>query len=197
MKALLLKDYFVITKTSKLALIILPLMVLMGGGAIASLVVLMGVAFSISTIGYDEQSKWNEMAVMMPYTRTDMVLSKYLFGYLSIAGAAMVFTVIHLLVSGFRREKTPEIIPVLLISVAVGLIMLAVDIPIVLRFGSQKGRLVFIGSLALMTAIGTQMIHIAPDTMARAAHQGLVILFGAAVVVNIVSIALAMRIRKE
>ena len=38
----------------------------------------------ISALAYDENCKWDQLAAMMPYSVRDIVLSKYLFGYICL-----------------------------------------------------------------------------------------------------------------
>jgi ABC-2 type transport system permease protein len=80
MRGLLLKDFLVVTKQLKLFLIIIPVMAMVGGGSMASMAILMGSVLPMTAIAYDERSKWNEIAVMMPYSKKEIVLSKYLLG---------------------------------------------------------------------------------------------------------------------
>ncbi|MEG0372022.1 MAG: ABC-2 transporter permease [Clostridium sp.] len=82
MSGLLIKDILVITKQLKIFLIIIPVMAITGGGSMDMLAILMSSVLPMTAIAYDERSKWNQIAVMMPYSRKDMVISKYLLGYI-------------------------------------------------------------------------------------------------------------------
>ena len=46
---------------------------------------------------YDGQANWESLAVMMPYSRKSRILSKFLPGYLSMAGAGVPFAAVELI----------------------------------------------------------------------------------------------------
>ena len=44
----------------------------------------------INALAWDEQSKWNNLADMMPYSKFQLVFTKYLFGYICLFCAALL-----------------------------------------------------------------------------------------------------------
>ena len=42
----------------------------------------------VTALAWDEQSKWDGLAKMMPYSKFELVFSKYTVGYISVAAAA-------------------------------------------------------------------------------------------------------------
>ncbi|MEG1678369.1 MAG: ABC-2 transporter permease, partial [Clostridia bacterium] len=155
MKGLLLKDFFVITKQLKLFLIVIPVMSLFGGGSMAGLAILMGSVLPMTAIAYDERSKWNEMAVMMPYSKQSLVLSKYLLGYLCMLGAAVLVLLGHSIAAMVGLQRMQGNITLLMMYLSMGMIFIAINTPILFRFGSEKGRFVFIIAMGLVAAGST------------------------------------------
>lgn len=192
MKGLLLKDFLVITKQLKLFLLLIPVMALTGGTSMAAVAILLGAVLPMSAIAFDEQSHWLELAVMMPYSRSALVLSKYLLGYLGMAGAAGVFMLVQLAVSAVNGAPVSRAVFMLCFAILSGLLLLAINTPILLRFGSQKGRLVFILFMGLSAAVGSLIKGCLP---AVGGVPLLVTLLVGAVLLNVGSIALSMRIR--
>lgn len=163
MKGLLRKDYLVIMKQLKLCLLLIPVMALLGGSSVGAIAILMGAILPATSLAYDEQSKWNALAAMMPYRKRDLVLSKYLLGYVGLAGAALLFAVVQLILPLAGPEPLEERIFQLSYAVLSGLLFLALDLPILFRYGTQKGRIVYILFIGFAVAGGTIIQNISPE----------------------------------
>lgn len=150
MQALLLKDFYVIIKQLKLFLLFIPIMALAGGTALATISILLGAVLPMTAIAYDEHSKWNELAIMMPYSKKDLVISKYLLGYICMFSAAVLVVLSRFFLQIFQMN--PESYTDILIGICSGLTFIAINTPILLKFGSEKGRFVFILSMVLVGA---------------------------------------------
>ena len=87
MKALLVKDIYSIWKQLRLMLLILVVFAVMPDDYMNVLALTIAAMMPYTAAAYDERSRWNLMAAMMPYTPLDMVLSKYVLGWLMIGGA--------------------------------------------------------------------------------------------------------------
>ncbi|MEG1458248.1 MAG: ABC-2 transporter permease [Acetivibrio sp.] len=194
MKGLLLKDILVITKQLKIFLIVIPLMSL-AGSSMAPLAILMGAVLPMTAIAYDERSKWNEIAVMMPYSKRDIVISKYLLGYICMIGSAALVIVVQLIRAIAGHGSFAESIPMLLFSISGGLIFIAINTPILFRFGSEKGRYVFIITVGLAAACGAFLKEIDAAFLLRISPVLPVFLCVAAVIMNVISMFLSKRIK--
>lgn len=197
MKGLLLKDFLVLTKQMKLFLVLIPVMAISGGGPIVSVAILVGAALPMTTIGYDEQSKWNELALMMPYTKKDIVFSKYLLGYLCMAGATLLFLVTQLFMYAFLQSSEEINFYMAFLALVIGLLMIAVNIPITLKYGTQKGRIVFILFVALSASAGAVLKELFPTVPSGMPHlipMGAVVL---ALVLNVISILISLHLKHD
>ena len=58
-----------ITFLHKGKLILIPIMAITGGVSMASIAILLGAMLPMTAMAYDEQSKWNDLAVLMPYSK--------------------------------------------------------------------------------------------------------------------------------
>lgn len=195
MKALMMKDFLVIIKQLKLFLLIIPIMAIIGGASIVPIAILLGAAIPMTAIAYDEQSKWNELAVMMPYTKKNIVLSKYLLGYLCIAGAAILFIIVQLITAISGYGNMGQTLFMLYFSILSGLFLIAVNTPIMFKFGTQKGRFVFIVFMGLIAAGGSIINNLYTEIPPNLAESFPMLLFVLAVMINVASVRISLQIK--
>lgn len=195
MSGLLIKDILVITKQLKIFLIAIPVMAITGGGSMATLAILMGSVLPMTAIAYDERSKWNEIAVMMPYSKRDIVISKYFLGYLCMLGAATLVITVQFIIALIGRGNITESISMLLIALASGFIFIAINTPILFQFGSEKGRYVFIIAIAFAAGLGPIMKNFDSAILLSMVNTLPVFLLAFAAILNLISIFISMRIK--
>ncbi len=157
MKALLLKDLCVLYKQLRHLLLPLVIFCLMPGDFASVFSVIYAIMLPVTAMGFDQSSKWDQLARMMPYTLAQLVFSKYVLGYMG-TGAAFVLSVaaraVVALVTGSSLSGD-SLLPLFLFPCA-GLLLLAVNLPLLFRFGPEKGRLIYLfacgaaGALAAM-----------------------------------------------
>lgn len=103
----------------------------------------------LNTIAYDEKAGWDKYALTMPVSRKNMVIGKYAVGIISGA-MAMLLSVAAAL---FVGEKILEVLISCAAVFAVSVMMISVVLPIIFKFGVEKGRLVFMGVSVLFALI--------------------------------------------
>ena len=159
MTGLLLKDICTLKKQLRLYfLICLIIAVTAGWNADASGFISVYIPVFISVLpgtalSYDEQSKWNQLAAMMPYTTFQLVFSKYVLGYFFLLIACVITTVSQGVVALLTGGSIEFGIGVTLLA---ALILVAVSLPLLFRFSVEKGRLAFL-LLTVIVAVGIQM----------------------------------------
>ena len=197
MKSLLLKDFYVITKQLKIFLIIIPVIALTTGEAMSTFSILLGAVLPMTAIAYDERSKWNELAAMMPYSKFDLIFSKYLLGYLCMFGAALLVFIGQIIGKNNGIVVIDDDINVLLFAVMGGLIFIAINTPILFKFGSEKGRFVFIITMALVGASGPILQKVDSRIILEILNLSPVILIAFVVILNVISIMISMNVKKD
>ncbi len=197
MKSLLLKDFYVITKQLKIFLIIIPVIALTTGEAMSTFSILLGAVLPMTAIAYDERSKWNELASMMPYSKFDLIFSKYLLGYLCMFGAALLVFIGQIIGKNNGLVVIDDDINVLLFAVMGGLIFIAINTPILFKFGSEKGRFVFIITMALVGASGPILQKVDSRIILKIFNLSPVILLAFVVILNVMSLMISMNIKKD
>ena len=182
MSALLLKDYYVIFRQMKIFLLLILVFSCIPGTFYSTFAVVYASMLPYTALAYDERSRWDQMAAMMPYSARDVVLSKYLFGWIAVA------------VSAAADVEGPSI-PVILLSVCVAVCILDITLPMMFRFGVEKGRLAMFLIIFLVCASAGGIATIEQSSLDGGFYLSLSLVPAAiaAVVLTVVSIPLAIR----
>ena len=195
MKALIIKDTYVIWRQMKYFLILILIFSALPSGFNNAFAVIYTSMLPYTALAYDERSKWDQLAAMMPYSTRDAVLSKYVFGWLCIGGAAVLSGLLQMALSlVVDRVFLPG---VMVLSVLGAVCILAISLPLMFRMGVEKGRLAMFLVIFLVCGAAGAIASITESASNGApfAFQGsiLVVLLIAALVLTAVSVPLSMR----
>lgn len=196
MKGLLLKDFLVLTKQMKMFLILIPIMAITGGVPMASIAILLGAMLPMTALAYDEQSKWNDLAMMMPYSKKNIVLSKYVLGYLCMTGASILFMVAQVVMTTTQHKDLRTNLYMILFAILCGLLFIAINTPISFKYGVQKGRIVFIvcvGISATASSIFKDVISEIPTNMISTLPVMAIL---AVLLLNVVSVVISLCVKQ-
>ena len=158
MIGLLKKDLCVADKSGRLLLILaLVFSMVPSLGAFGSTyAMMMAIMMPLSSIAYDERCKWDRYAAMLPYRTGQLVWSKYLLSYFyTLLGGGII------VLGAFLRGVTTgaadwkETAETSLMLAVVMLFITALGLPMLYRFGSEKGRLAMI--LCMGVGVGAAM----------------------------------------
>ena len=203
MKALLMKDCYTLWKQLRLFSAIMLLIVLFNGAFGNVFIIVWAAMLPYTAMAYDERSKWDQLAAMMPYSVRDIVLSKYLLGWLC-CGTAALFSLLVQLVQTVLGSPLAAFSPTdNLIGFCASLYVLSITLPLMFRFGVERGRLVMFLLIFLVcgTAGALGSITISVDKTAGGIHGPfalfMFILPASAVVLTAVSIPLSMRLYQK
>ena len=147
----------------------------LGGSSIAavgSVAVMMVLLCVLSFAGYDEQNGWGRYRATLPFSRCELMISRYLvvffFGVAGVLIAVVmggVFQVLFRLLPGVSAPDGSGMLALLgssVVSVSWGLVICYVAMPLTVKFGAMRGMLVFacgLGIFALLgVAIGVEII---------------------------------------
>ncbi len=150
MRALMLKDIYVLLRQLKLFVIVMVIFALAFQENAVSFIIFYAAMLTVSSMAYDEQSKWPQLAMMLPYSIRDIVLSKYLLGWLMIGGMTLL--------SMLQIFIDIEYVWVSLVVACVAMSFMSVILPLVFWLGTEKGRILMIAMMAavfgVVSAIG-------------------------------------------
>lgn len=214
MKGLLIKD-FRLMKTQKsffLVVVALGIIVLLfsDNGIFASgFMSFVFSLFSISTISYDEFDNGNAFLFSLPVSREIYSIEKYCFGFL-LGVSAWAVTSLLALLSAIRKGQGSfqEMLAGSFILLPLMLVMLAVMIPIIFKFGGEKGRIVMIlayvvlflaGSAAVdgAKALGIDVFYALEQLSTLGTWAFLAAALGAALLIMLVSVRISIGIIKK
>lgn len=193
MKALLYKDLCVLWSQMKFVLVLVVLFCAMPGISVnlnAFFIAYAGLLVPISLFAYDERAKWDALAVMLPFSTRDLVLSRYLFSWLATAFAVVCYLVGKALFSP-AALLTGEALRVPALMVGLLLVVQAVYFPILFRLGAEKGRLAMVVVIAAISCLGAVGVDLLTTVSAAPAAALLPVFLAAAALLSLASVKAA------
>ena len=166
MKGLILKDLYNISHNAKSMLFILLFfaVVFLPSSGIQGYVYTCALLCSmmiVTTFSFDERSNWTPYALVMPVSRNDLVASKYIVLFL-FSSIGVLFGLIFGTIGGFIH-RTMGIVPetlsemplsmAALTALAFSTVFGSISIPLTLKFGAEKGRILVFASIFIPVAI--------------------------------------------
>ena len=155
MKALLLKDFFLLQRMMRIVLILAVLYVVLflltgATDALPFVLVIFAVSFPVSTFSYDEADKWDRYTLSGPLHRRDIVRAKYVFALLLMA-AALALSLLSMGAFSFFMPVRPlgEILIMLGLEICIGLLGISILLPFIYKLGAEKGRQLMVAVLMI------------------------------------------------
>lgn len=151
MTGLILKDFLIMKKTLRYYLLVMAVysfMAFTGTFAysiVSGFAIIMGCMAPMSTFAYDEQAKWDKLAVSTPVGRKGVVKARYLFSLiLLLAGGVLAVALSFVIVRFGKVEAEVWWEPLVTTAVVclVGLLLNCVIMPLMFKFGAEKSRVI-------------------------------------------------------
>lgn len=149
MKGLLIKDILNMKNYMKQLVLVLIFFIAYGiflknGTFVGTMITLMLSMQVITTMSYDEYAKWDKYALTMNINRKDIIISKYIFFTISIIIGIVVGITTSIAINQIAKLDTGmnEIIVTSIVVPCVFAILFSIIIPVVLKTGVEKGRIV-------------------------------------------------------
>lgn len=171
MKGLLLKDWYMTLKCGKSFLwfpVLYAVIAAFSGINYTLMFMVLNVFFGsmlVKTLmAYEEQNKWDSLAVNLPVTAGQLVVEKYLVGF----GGAMFSNVITFLIFGVMRMASHrhgelQLGPLFILFIAWGALFVAVELPVLFKYGTAKARIlqlmVYGIAAAIAAAVSTALLE--------------------------------------
>lgn len=160
MRGLLQKDFYLTRSLGKGYLLILAIFALLAVFGVYTptfltpYLTLMCVMCPINLFSYDELSRWDKYAAALPAGRQGVVMARYLFTLLLTLAALVLVTVIEVVTFYLGVSEESTLIDTMLsgaIPVTTGVLINALLLPLLFKFGTQKAR------IYLMVLVGLGM----------------------------------------
>lgn len=190
MSALLLKDFYVLWKQLKAFLVLILVFSAIPGGYNIVFAVAYAAMLPYTCMAYDERSKWDQLADMMPYSTRQLVLSRYVLGWIAAAAACGFSLVLQAIFSAFLGSS---VFPAsLLVSFFACLSIMAITLPLIFRFGVERGRLLMFFLIFLVCGASGVLGAVTED-LSGAFPSAVWLIVPATLVLTAVSIPLSVR----
>ena len=200
MIALLRKDIYVADKQARLLIVLALIFCLIPNmGAFSSTYALMtAFMIPINSLAYDDKSKWDKYAAMLPYRISELVGSKYLLCVI-YTGLAFLIVAVGMAVQGLVVTRAGidwtdlwETELVLIVTMA---FIMNLTLPLLYRFGTERGRMLMILMLGAALGMGLGLVKIAKVLRIPGLPLPLIVTAGvaAAVLLTVISVRLSMR----
>ena len=111
---------------------------------LGALVTVMGMTIPMSSVALDDAARWDRYAVATPAGRRGVVAGKYVFTTLVIVVSSIfaVLLMVGLSLAGLSKQTLTENLVVALSCAAVTLLLNAVILPFLLKYGAEKARVI-------------------------------------------------------
>lgn len=150
MKGLLLQELYSMKQVGKIyggAFLIYFVMGLINRNVsnFASVLILLSSMIVVNMFGYHEKSRWEMYAATMPVSRKQMVGSFYAVGMFAMICAFLIGLVLNFTDLLIFKENPAELLFVTIGFWELGILYCSLFIPILIKFGPDKGRMVLVG----------------------------------------------------
>jgi len=189
MKGILLKDFYVLRKTIGLYVLMTVILSVTMRQDVAFFAMFYAVMLPVNLIAMDERSRFERLMVMLPLTGRQCVLDKYLVGYAGFAFAAAASVCCALFTGGVASLL--QEIPLVL---GLCLLLHGVMIPLVLRFGMERGRMIYVFAMVILGGLLGGAGYLLGDQMAIPAQTLSWFVFPAGVACNVLSIWVSQKV---
>lgn len=168
MKALLKKDWYLMKDFKKVMILIMVFVIFVlftessNITFILSYMTLLSSMMVVNTLSLDEEKNGNAFLFTLPVSRKEYVTEKYIFGILigilgwlvAVAGVVGVAVIKHLTID-WKDLATQGIVTFVILFM-----ILAVAIPIQIKFGTEKGRIILIVSVMAVFFGGVSLLKV-------------------------------------
>ena len=195
MKGLMKKEFLMLWRASRAFALICVVFIAMSAVSQDNIIFLfMPIMISgllpSTLLSYDERCKWQEFSGALPVSRAQLVSAKYLLGLGCMTLILLVTLIVHLIV---RRFPPQALLSMLGAIYGLALFISAVSLPMMFKFGVEKGRLWYYATLVLVGGASGASAGVATDFFNEGLPSYIWIIFVFGVVIYALSWLLAIR----
>lgn len=182
MKTLLVKDYRILMTQKKSFFILLLVGVIMVISTfeidfLTGYMMMMAMILSLGTVNYDELDNGMAFIMTLPANRKTYAIEKYVFTMINIVACAAIMLMIYFITKGFVNWQfgAGDMVSITAGWICGIMIAASVMIPLYLKFGAEKRRVVMMllwGIVAVIAIGGQKLAEIMAGTEAMNAING-------------------------
>lgn len=159
MKALLLKDFYLIKRSLKGILLMVLMFLVLGwhdknGQMLFAIIPVTTLSF-ISLFSYDQMSHFENFAMTFPIKKTTYVLEKYICGTFMAIGSSLITLFICLIKSTVGSLSLSFAVQGIALSFMCSIIIFSISLPLFFKFTVENARIYFIVAMLFFTFGGT------------------------------------------
>lgn len=202
MKALLIKDFYLMIKTCKLFLIMILAIFFMAvffperAAVYLYATILMGM-LSHSLLAIEERDGSDKYYLICPVSKKQLVAEKYVLSVIFVAVISLAIAVLEVI----KSTDINTVFFILSLVVSVGLVFPSISMPIMFRFGYAKGKILFMclgGLIGASSAFIVNAGSFVADSLALELNGFLpLILIGGSVVIFALSCLLSIKLYQK
>lgn len=214
MKGLLIKDFKLLKNQGKFLFIIFIMANIFlffesgSSGFIASYMTFVFSMFALNTLSYDSYDNGMPFLLSLPITRKTYVTEKYIFSLFLSISSWLVSILLRLTFLTIQTSLKENVIllyadPIYLI---LSILSLSIAIPIHLKYGQEKGHIIFFGILgaifltiftAIRVGLNTHLLHNLINRMMHHTGRTIILLCIICISIFAISYILSLRIMKR
>ena len=162
MTGLILKDFLILRKTLRSYLLILAIYVAVAflgywsASFVGGFMMVMVAMLPMNVFAYDKQAQWDVYGLSLPVGRTKTVAARYLAVLIMFTASAVLTTVLGvvLTIAGRMEESLGEYLLACAICVVMSMLVNAMMLPFLYKFGPERARIMFFGVMGVITLAG-------------------------------------------
>lgn len=157
MKGLIFKEIMTIFKNNKLSIIVIPAFALFGlfndQNMFLMIVPVLMAMLPLGQMTHDELCHWDRYVQCMPVDKKKIVSSKYAVVIILSLISAVIIGIVMGIMNYMKNGSFNEVIFMVITSLLIGISVPCISIPINLKFGTAKGRLVYMIIVGLICGL--------------------------------------------
>lgn len=164
MRGLLLKDFYMICKHFKMYLVIDAVFIAVAFFSednimFMTIPIMLAGVIPVTLLAYDERSHWTEYCGALPYSKAQIVSAKYITGLFSQLAVMIVIMTAMLVRNGISPYPDSDYLLLTVLAMfTVSLIFPTLCLPFCLKFGTEKGRIVYYIVIAAVASIAALLL---------------------------------------
>ena len=144
--------------------------------------------------GYDTKSKFEQFAFSMPIKKSSFVLSKLFFAFVFGLVGSVCLSVLGIVKNEMSIDN---IVFISLITLVASVLMSAIQLPFILKYGAEKGRLIMVITYFAIFALSTflkEKSDLLANMVELFSKYSMVMIFIGIILVGLVIIGIAIKI---
>lgn len=200
MKGLLIKDFLNVKEIYKTNFMMLAVFIVLGIITknifyVTTMLLILGVNQTLTTMSYDQKNNWLQYSIAMPISKNKIVKEKYIFAIINILASGIIAFLISYFAIYLRSDiEFLELVFSILSNFIIVILMLAILVPVIYKYGIEKTRIVMMGIIIVPVFLILGIVYLVPKPVGLDIEKLMLVVLGALSVLSILAFFLSIRI---